>query len=100
MSIFEWLLQTGVTVYTFFFRLSQKIEDLEKKNDQRKEAKMETFKEQMKLKSLEKNIEQKNKDIDVLAKESKDLKERLNALCYHKLLADPEGGLGSRSSPP
>ena len=77
---------TGLTVYTLIFSLSQKIEDLEKKNDQRKEAKMETFKEQMKLKSLEKNIEQKNKDIDVLAKENKYLKERLNALCYPKLL--------------
>ena len=81
--------------------MSQKIEDLEKKNDQRKEAKMETFKEQMKLKSLEKNIEQKNKDIDALAKENKDLKERFNALCYRKPWADPEGvGQGVQTPPP
>ncbi|MEW8547067.1 MAG: hypothetical protein AB2693_26425 [Candidatus Thiodiazotropha sp.] len=52
------------------------IANLEQKNDERKEAKMETFKDQMKMKSLEKNIEQKNTEVEALTKENKDLKDR------------------------
>ena len=56
--------------------MSVTIANLEQKNDERKEAKMETFKDQMKMKSLEKNLEQKNTVVDALTKENKDLKDR------------------------
>lgn len=59
-----------------FHRMSVTIANLEQKNDERKEAKMETFKDQMKMKSLEKNIEQKNTEVEALTKENKDLKDR------------------------
>lgn len=60
--------------------MSVTIANLEQKNDERKEAKMETFKDQMKMKSLEKNLEQKNTVVDALTKENKDLKDRLNGI--------------------
>ena len=66
----------GMTKWPLSYRLTESIQNLEKKNEDRKEAKIETFKDQMKLKSYEKNLEQKTKEVGLLNKETRELKDR------------------------